>query len=150
METLLTHKKARLLYELLETFEAGLVLLGGEVKALRQKKGKLEGAHVVVRGAEPYIIGMSIPPYQVKNTAKEYDAERARKILLTQKEIAELAGAERQKGLTVVPIMIYNKGRYLKVQVAIARGKKKYDKREDLKKRDAARDIARELKRRHG
>lgn len=149
MQPLIQHKKARLNFELLETFEAGLELTGGEVKALRQKRGKLEGAHVVVRGGEAYLVGASIPPYQSANTPKTYDPERSRRLLLSQKELAELASAESQKGLTIVPVMIYNKGRFLKVQVAIARGKKKYDKREDIKKRDAARDIARELKRHH-
>ncbi|HEV8677665.1 MAG TPA: SsrA-binding protein SmpB [Candidatus Paceibacterota bacterium] len=144
--SLIEHKKARLDYEILEQYEAGLELLGHEVKSLRNKHGKLEGAHIIVRGGEAYIVGMSIPPYQPANTDKEYDPARTRKLLLTKGEIGKLAEAESQKGLTIVPISVYNKGRVLKLAVAIARGKKKYDKRAALKKRDVERDIRRTLK----
>src|SRR3569623_881926 len=144
--SLIEHKKARLDYEILEQYEAGIELLGHEVKSLRAKHGKLEGAHVIVRGGEAYIVGMHIPPYQPANTGAEYEPDRSRKLLLTTQEIAKLAEAESQKGLTIVPISVYNKGRVLKVAVAIARGKKKFDKRADLKKRDVERDIRRTLK----
>ncbi len=144
--SLIEHKKARLDYELLEEFEAGLELLGHEVKSLRNKHGKLEGAHVIVRGNEAYIVGMQVPAFQPANTDKEYDPERTRKLLLTKKEIRLLGEAESQKGLTIVPISVYNKGRNLKMKFAIARGKKKFDKRADLKKRDVERDIRRTLK----
>jgi SsrA-binding protein len=149
---LIEHKKARLNYEILEEFEAGIELLGHEVKSLRGKHGKLEGSHIIVRpsgragGYEAYIVGMSIPPYQPKNTAKEYDPERSRRLLLTKKELAALSAAESQKGLTIVPISVYNKGAKLKVRVAIARGRKKYDKRDVLKKRDVEREMRRTLK----
>ncbi len=146
MATLIRHKKATLDYELLETFEAGIELFGHEVKSLRNGHGKLEGAHVVVRGGEAYLVGASIPPYQPSNTPKSYEAERNRRLLLTQKELGELAGFEKQKGLTIVPISMYTKGRNIKVNIAIARGKKKYDKRETLKARDVERDIRRTLK----
>lgn len=144
--SLIEHKKARLDYEVLEQYEAGIELLGHEVKSLRQKHGKLEGAHIIVRGGEAYIVGMSIPPYQPANTDKEYDPARSRKLLLTKKEIAALAEAESQKGLTIVPLSVYNKGRNLKLAVAVARGRKKFDKRAVLKKRDVDRDIRRTLK----
>lgn len=144
--SLIEHKKARLDYEILEEFEAGLELLGHEVKSIRGKHGKLEGAHVLVRGGEAYIVGMQVPPFQAANTNKEYDPERTRKLLLTKKEIRIIGEAESQKGLTVVPISVYNKGRNLKIKIAIARGKKKFDKRADLKKRDVERDIRRTLK----
>lgn len=143
---LLEHKKARLDYEVLEEFEAGLQLLGHEVKSLRGRHGKLEGSHVVVRGGEAYIVGMSIPPYQAANTAKEYEPERTRKLLLNKKEMAQLSDAEGQKGLTVVPLAVYNKGSKLKIKIAIARGRKVYDKRSVLKERDTKRDIQRTLK----
>lgn len=133
-------------YEVLEQFEAGLELLGHEVKSLRQKQGKLEGAHIIVRGGEAYIVGMSIPAYQPANTAKEYDPARTRKLLLTKKELRTLAESESQKGLTIVPLSVYNKGRVLKVSIAVARGRKKFDKRAVLKKRDTDRDIRRTLK----
>lgn len=143
---LVEHKKARLNYEILEEFEAGLELLGHEVKALRAKQGKLEGSHIVVRGGEAYIVGMHIPAYQVANTPKDYDPDRTRKILITKKELLHIAEQDEQKGLTIVPISVYNKGSKLKVRVAIVRGRKKYDKRAVLKERDTKRDIDRTLK----
>ncbi len=149
---LLEHKKARLNYEVLEEFEAGLQLLGHEVKSLRGKHGKLEGAHIVVRpsgrkgGYEAYIVGMSIPPYQAANTPKTYEPERTRKLLINKKELLKLSDAEGQKGLTIVPLSVYNKGSKLKVKIAIARGRKQYDKRDVLKERDTKRDIQRTLK----
>lgn len=146
MANLIEHKKARLDYEALEELEAGIELLGIEVKSLRAKRGKLDGAHVIVRGGEAFIVGMDIPPYQAGNTPKEYDSTRTRKLLLTGKELAALAGADKQKGLTIVPISVYNKGNKLKVRIAVARGKKKYDKREDLKKKAVKRDLDRLMK----
>ena len=143
---LLEHKKARLDYETLDEFEAGLQLLGHEVKSLRAKHGKLEGAHIVVRGGEAYIVGMSIPPYQAANTPKEYEPERTRKLLIHKKEMAQLSDAEGQKGLTIVPLAVYNKGSKIKIKIAIARGRKVYDKRNVLKERDTKRDIQRTLK----
>jgi SsrA-binding protein len=143
---LIEHKKARLNYEVLEEFEAGLELLGPEVKALRAKLGKLEGSHVVVRNAEAYLVGASIPPYQPANMPKGYEPERSRRLLLTKKELAHLAGLEAQKGLTIVPLAVYTKGRVVKVRVAAVRGRKKYDKRQVLKERDTKREIDRSLK----
>jgi SsrA-binding protein len=144
--SLIEHKKARLNYEILEQYEAGIELLGHEVKSLRQKHGKLEGAHVVVRGGEAYIVGMSVPAYQPANTDKTYDPARTRKLLLTKKELRALGEMESQKGLTVVPLSVYNKGRNLKVDIVVVRGRKKFDKRAVLKKRDTDRDIRRTLK----
>lgn len=143
---LLEHKKARLDYEVLNEFEAGLQLLGHEVKSLRARHGKLEGSHIVVRGGEAYVVGMSIPPYQAANTPKEYEPERTRKLLIHKKEMAQLSDAEGQKGLTIVPLAVYNKGSKIKVRIAIARGRKQYDKRDVLKARDTKRDIQRTLK----
>jgi len=146
MALLLQNKKVKLDFEILETYEAGLDLQGFEVKALRNKEGSLKGAHITVRGGEVYLIGATIPPYQQANTPKDYDPMRNRRLLLNKKEIATLSGLESQKGLTIVPISVYNKGRHIKIEIAVARGKKKYDKREDLKKRSAKRDIERTLK----
>lgn len=143
---LVEHKKARLNYEVLEEFEAGLELLGGEVKSLRAGQGKLEGAHVVVRGGQAYLVGAHIPPYQAKNTPSDYDPDRSRRLLLHKRELAELLGYEGQKGLTIVPLRVYNKGRTLKVLVAAARGRKLHDKRQALKERDTKREIQRTLK----
>src|SRR5688572_14274848 len=132
---LIEHKKARLNYEILEEFEAGLELLGAEVKSLRAGQGKLEGSHAIVRGGEAYIVGMHIPPYQPKNTPADYDPDRSRRLLLTKKELIQLSDYESQKGLTIVPLRVYNKGKNLKVALAAAKGRKKYDKRAVLKER---------------
>jgi SsrA-binding protein len=145
---LVEYKKATLKYAPLESFSAGLELLGTEVKALRGKLGSLDGARVVVRGGEAFIVGMTIPPYQAANTPKSYDPERPRRLLLSKKELATLAAAESKKGLTIVPLEVYTSGRFVKARIAIARGKGKSDRREDLKKRDASRETARVLKNR--
>jgi SsrA-binding protein len=145
--TLVEYKKAFLKYAPLESFAAGIELSGQEVKALRNKLGSLDGARVVVRGGEVFIVGMTIPPYQVKN-AGTYDPERARRLLLSKKEIATLLEAEAKKGLTIVPIEVYTSKKLLKVRIAIVKGKGKEDRREDLKKRDAARETGRLLKNR--
>jgi SsrA-binding protein len=145
--TLLENKKVHLRFAILETFQAGLELTGGETKALRSKLGSLEGSRVVVRNGEAYLVGATIPPYQIANTPDTYDPERTRRLLLNKKELRELAEAEDKKGLTVVPIEMYNAGSYIKIRVAIVRGKGKADKREDLKKKDAEREISRVLKR---
>lgn len=143
---LLENRKARFNYEFLEKLVAGIELLGFEVKSLRQKHGSLEGAYVVVRGNEAFVLNVYIPAYQPKNAPKSYDERRPRKLLLTKKEIHDLATVEAKKGLTIVPISVYNKGRKIKVEIAVARGKKKFDKRETIKKRDTERDIRREMK----
>jgi SsrA-binding protein len=143
---LIQNRKATFNYEILEKFDAGVELLGFEVKALRQKHGTLDGAYAIVRGGETFLVNAFIPPYQPKNTPKDYDPRRARRLLLTKKEIAELARAEGRKGLTIVPLSVYHKGRKIKVEIAIARGKKKYDKRETLKRREAEREMRREIK----
>lgn len=145
MNAVVENKKARLEYEFLETFDAGIELRGFEVKALRAGKASLVGSRVVIRGGEAYLIGATISPYQEKNTPTSYDPERARRLLLTKKELNELAGQETGKGLTIVPVMVYDKRR-LKLHIALARKKKKHDKRENLKDRDAKRSIERTLK----
>jgi SsrA-binding protein len=144
--TLLTNKKAHLRFTVLETFSAGLELSGTEVKALRGKQGSLEGSRIVVRGGEAYLVGATIPPYQMANTKKEYEPEKTRRLLLNKKEIAEIADAESKKGLTVVPLEVYNAGRYIKLRIAIVKGKGKEDRREDLKKADAMREADRAMR----
>lgn len=145
---LVEYKKVFLKFAPVETFSAGLELLGTEVKSLRNKLGSLDGARVVVRGGEAYLVGMTIPPYQIANTEKGYDPERPRRLLLTKKEINTLLLEESKKGLTIVPIDVYSSGRFVKAHIAIVRGKGKADKREDLKKRDAERETGRVLKNR--
>ena len=146
MRPLVTNKNARFDFEVLETYEAGVELLGTEVKALRAGKGVLQGARVVVRGGEAYLVGVSIPPHQAANAPRGYDPERSRRLLLSKREIMELAQRSEKKGLTAVPLMLYAVGRNIKVRLAIVRRKKKQDKREVLRKRDAERHIERTLK----
>src|ERR1035437_8932362 len=140
------NRKAYFNYEILEKYEAGIELLGVEVKSVRSGRMSLEGAFVIVRGGETFLINSNIPPYQVNNTPKDYDPLRNKKLLLTKKEIDTLASSEKNKSLTIVPISVYNKGRKIKVQIALVKGKKKHDKRETLKKRDTDREIRREIK----
>ncbi len=144
--SLIDNKKVLFDYTILEELEAGLELFGTEVKALRNNQGSLKGARVIVRGGEAYLVGATIPPWQIANAAKTYDPERPRRLLLNPKEIAQVASAEGQKGLTVVPISLYNRGRRLKLSIGIARGKKQHDKREALRKREESRKIGRQLK----
>ena len=148
MSSYAENRKARFNYEILEKYESGIELLGTEVKSVRGGQMSLEGAFVIVRGGEVYLINANIPPYQAKNAPKDYDPVRNRKLLLTKKEIAILAGSEKNKSLTIVPISVYNKGRKIKVEIALVKGKKKFDKRETLKKRDTDREIRREYKER--
>lgn len=147
MPTLVENKKARLNFEILEQFDAGIELTGSEVKSLKSKRGSLIGAFVGARGGEAFLLGAEIPPYQPGNTTADYDPRRARRLLLTKAEIARLAGLESKKGLTIIPISMYTKGRTIKLSIGVARGKKARDKRESIKKREAKRHIERELKR---
>jgi SsrA-binding protein len=146
MTTLIEYKKAGLKFERLEEFEAGIELFGFEVKALKGKQGSLDGSRILVRGGEAYLVGMTIPPYQAANTPKSYDPMRTRRLLMKKAEIRRLADEEAKKGLTIVPIEVYNKGNLLKVRVAVVRGKGKADRREDLKRQDAKREASRVLK----
>ena len=146
MSKLIEYKKARLKYAVEETYEAGIELLGFEVKAVKQGLGNLDGSHVTIRGGEAFLLNMSIPPYQPANTPESYNPTRQRKLLLTKKEILELSQKEQAKGLTIVPLSLYNKVRKIKVEIAVVHGKKKYDKRETIKKRDIEREVRRDFK----
>lgn len=146
MSALIENKKARLRFEVLETYQAGLELHGFEVKSVRSKLGSLDGSRVIVRGGEAFIVGMTIPPYQVANAPKSYDPERPRRLLLSRKELVELLESESKKGLTLVPLELYNAGRYLKTRIAIVRGKGKADKREDMKRKEAKKEADRAMR----
>ncbi len=145
MKVLASNKKAGFDYEILEKFEAGIVLNGQEVKSIRNGNISLKGSYVIIRGEEPYLVGSNIPPYQPKNTSPEYDPERMRKLLLNKKEINYLIGKTRERGLTLVPLKVYTKYARIKLEFGIGKGKKKIDKREVIKKRDIDRDIKREI-----
>lgn len=142
----LANKRVGFDYSILEEMEAGLELLGFEVKSLRAGLGSLKGARVVARGGEAYLVGATIPAWQPANAPKTYDPERPRRLLLSAKEIAHISSAEGEKGLTVVPLKVYNKGRNLKLSIAIARGKKKEDKRQSIREREEKVSIRRSLK----
>ena len=143
---LITNKKASFNYEVLDKYTAGIELFGFEVKALKNSQGSLEGSHITVRGGEAYVVGMFIPPYQPSNTPKDYDSHRNRRLLLNKAEIKDISDVESKKGLTIVPLSVYNKGRKIKLDIASVKGKKKFDKRETLKKRDSMRDVERDFK----
>lgn len=145
MDNLIQNKKVFLNYEITDKFDAGIELTGSEVKSLRQKTGSLDGSYVTIRGAEAFLINSFIPPYQEKNTPADYDPRRNRKLLLTHDEILKLANIEKEKGLTIVPISMYNsRVKKIKVELGIAKGKKQHDKRETLKKRTIEREIRRD------
>ncbi len=140
------NKKAFFDYEILEKYMAGVSLKGFEVKSVKSGKASLKGARVVVRGGEAFLIGASISPYQAANTPKDYDPERARKLLLTKKEINKIMGKEQEKGLALPALTLLSKNGKIKLEFAVARGKKKHDKREAIKKKDLQRDLKRSLK----
>lgn len=146
MSDFVQNKKAYFDYEFLEQYEAGVVLEGHEVKSLRAGKASLNGAYVIIRGKEAYLVNASITPFQVANTPKGYDPERARKLLLSRKQIDELEQGSEKQGLTIVATRWYNNKRKVKLGIALARGKKKADKRETLKARDNKREIDRIMK----
>ncbi len=134
-------------YEIIDRWQAGLVLLGLEVKSLKTGRGaSLEGSFVELRGGEAYLVGATIAPYQPGNTPANYDEKRPRKLLLNQQELKELTSKTSERGLTVVPLSLYIKGGKWRLEIGLARGKKRFDKRESIKKREAKRTIERSLK----
>jgi SsrA-binding protein len=141
-----SNRQASYRYNLLERFECGLVLTGTEVKSLREGNAQLKDAYAVVRDGEVWLIGLYIAPYGPA-ARENHDPERQRKLLLHKFEIERLIGLTRERGLTLVPTRIYFSGprSRAKVEIALARGKDLYDKREAMKKRDMARDMQREL-----
>jgi len=146
MPKLAENRKALFDYEVLEKFEAGILLFGFEVKAIMNGLLNLRGSYVSIRNEELFLVGATISPYQPKNTPKDYDPERPRKLLLNKKEIDRLVGKTAEKGLTLVPISVYTKGRLIKLEFALVRSQKKFEKREKIKERDFKRDRARILK----
>ncbi len=143
VKTVATNRKARFEYQLLETFEAGLVLKGTEIKSVRRGQISLQEAYVRTDGKEAWLVGAHIAPYE-HASAFQHDPDREKKLLLNKREIRELYDALRIKGLTIIPVRVYLKGGRAKVEIAIAKGKKKYDKREAIKKRDFEREVSRD------
>jgi SsrA-binding protein len=146
MTTLAYNRKAGFDYEILETYEAGLVLRGFEVKAVKTGHMNLAGSFVVAKGSQMFLINAFIPPYQPKNTPSDYDPYRSRTLLLNRAEIASLTGKTKQKGLTLAPLKVYTKRGKIKLEFAVARGKRKFDKREKIKSREEKRKIERAMK----
>ena len=143
------NRRARYDYELLDRFEAGLVLTGTEVKSLREGRASLAQAYADVRDGEAWLLGANIDEYGPGNIAN-HDPDRPRKLLLHRGEISSLIGTIKERGLTVVPTRLYWKDGRAKVELALARGKERRDKRRDIAKRDADRQIERALKERAG
>lgn len=146
MAEYLRNKKATFDYELRDTYECGVELLGTEVKSVKHHHGSLTGSYVQTLGSELYLLGAHIPPWQEKNAPSEFDPYRSRKLLVHKKELEELTAAAATKGLTLIPVSLYGKGPLVKAQIAIARGKKLFDKRETLKKKAITRDIERDVR----
>jgi len=151
MKVFSENKKAYFNYQILEKFEAGISLIGQEVKAIKMGRINLAGSYVVLRNEEVFLIGANIPPYQPKNAPPDYNPERLRKLLLKKSEIKYLIGKVKEKGLTLIPLKVYtNKGKMtsgrIKLEFGIAKGKRKFDKRELIKKREMDKEIRKELK----
>jgi SsrA-binding protein len=140
------NRKARHLYHLLEEYEAGLVLTGTEVKSLRDGHASLPESYAVIRDGELFLVDCHISEYSAGNRYN-HNPMRERKLLLSRREIRRLQGKVLEKGLTLIPLSIYFRGGWAKVKLALAKGKKLYDKREDIKKREADREAERAMSR---
>lgn len=145
-ETLLKNAKFGRDYETIEKYEAGISLRGFEVKSLKDHQGSISESYVTIRDGEAYLLNAHIPAYQPKNTPEGFDPYQERKLLLSKKELVELADKVKRGNLTIMPISMYNNGKKIKVNLALARGKKKFDKRLSIKKADIERDLGRRLK----
>jgi len=139
------NKKARFDYEIIETFEAGIALVGSEVKSLRQKKVSIQESYARVKNNEVYLTGMNIAIYEMANRFN-HEPVHDRKLLLHRHEIKRLIGKVQERGFTLVPLRLYFKNGKVKVELGLARGKAKYDKRRDIQKREVDREIQREWK----
>ena len=144
-KTVVTNRKARFNYEIVDSLEAGLVLSGSEVKSIRQGRASLKDAYARIKDGEVWLIGMHISPYQY-SSYEAPDPLRDRKLLLNRHEIKRLGRQVEEKGFTLIPLRLYFKGHLAKVELGLARGKRQYDKKEDIARRDAQRDLEREQK----
>ena len=144
MSVLIKNKKASLNYSLLEKYSAGVVLLGSEVKSVKNKNGSFEGAFVAPDGPNVFLKSAYIPAWQEKNS--DFDTKRDRKLLLQKREIGKITKELKKPGYTLIPLSFNLEKNLIKLKFALAKGKKKYDKRQDIKKSDTIRDIVRNLK----
>lgn len=147
VESVAKNRQARHEYQVLDTWEAGIVLAGTEVKSMREGKVNITDAYGIVRDGEVYLLNMNISPYS-RGGYVNHEPTRLRKLLLHQREIRRLIGGVERQGLTLVPLEVYFKNGRAKVRLALAKGKKLHDKREDSKKKDAERDMARAFRKR--
>jgi SsrA-binding protein len=146
VQTYATNEKVHFDYHIQETLEAGLVLAGHEVKSIRAGRCSIKGAYVKIVNGEAWLLGATVSPYQPGNVPPDYDQQRSRKLLLKKKELNYLIGKSQEKGLTLVPIKLYNKNGLIKLEVGVGQGKKKADKREKIIEREIQRKIERMLK----
>ena len=137
------NKRVRYDYVLLDKFEAGLVLLGTEVKSIKSGNLSLKGAFVTVHNEEVYLTNAMVPPWQPKNSPSDYDPNRSRKLLLKKSEVKQLIGAKQVQGLTIVPVRVYTKGPKVKIEIALAKGKRQVDKKKEKREKDILRDAER-------
>jgi SsrA-binding protein len=142
---LVSNRRATYNYTILETFEAGIVLLGTEIKSLRDHGGTLQDAYVKVTGSELWLIGSNIAPYRYGNV-HNHEEKRDRKLLMHKREIRKLREATQEKGLALIPLALYLKNGRVKARIALAKGKKTFDKREAIQEREDKRHIARAIK----
>ncbi len=147
MATFADNRRARHDYEILETFQGGLALNGQEVKSIKGGRINLAGSYVSLKGQELFLVGANVPPYQPANAPADYNPDRARKLLLRATEIKYLIGKVRERGLTLVPLKVYSTKSKIKLEFGLVKSKKKQDKREALKKRDAEREMRRAMSR---
>lgn len=146
MTTLAYNRRAQFDYQILDKYGAGLVLTGQEVKSIKAGHISLQGAFVIIKNEEAFLINANVPPYQPKNAPPDYEPTRNRKLLLHKSELKSLIGKTKQKGLTLVPLKVYTKRGKIKLEFGLARSKKKFDKREIIKKRETEREMRRALK----
>lgn len=146
MATIANNKRASFDYEILDRFEAGLMLTGAEVKSIKTGHISLKGSFVTMHEGELYLTNANIPPYPFARGNSSYDPTRSRKLLVRKSEIKSLIGKLHAKGLTLVPIRVYTKKRLIKLEFALGRGKKAFDKRSDIAKKEAKRKIDRAIK----
>lgn len=146
MPSLATNKRASHEYEYLQKFEGGLVLTGPEVKSIKNGQIQLQGAFLTIKGGELWLTNASVSKYGPAGEQPHYDARRSRKVLVKKKELRELIGKSQQQGLTIVPISVYTRGSLVKLEFVLARGRKQFEKREKIKKRDVERELRQRMK----
>lgn len=139
------NRRAHFDYQILEEYEAGLALTGAEAKTLKEGRGDISHAYVRIRDGEAWLVGANIPLYG-HSSSKDYDPLRSRKVLLHKSELVSLGTKMSQSNLTLVPTKVYNKGRLIKLKLALAKGKKKYEKKESVKRKDIEREVQRALR----